>query len=232
MTAAKTGELPYKTVAGVIPCVGGWLLVSAKIKGATFAPDFPRVYEKITDVISMRPPIAISSINAPIGAVELALKGSRRCDVAADALIGRDVPSTRWEGEAPSLDENSEGVGSERTAMLGARYRELAREMAPFLQRTICEGLPELSFFQINAEERLAHDMRSEEGFKERVGLLGKVPGITRILHHDLPDVTPYDLLEGAALMWSSRRVNARAGRRVPADPEWDERGLRIEILR
>ena len=232
MTAARAGTLAYKTVAGVVPCVGGWLLVSAKIKGATFAPDFPRVYAELDDIITMRPPLAMVSLNAPIGAVELAMTGARSCDTAAEALLGRSVPSVRWEGDAPSLDPDATVDETDRSSMLGVRYRELSAHIAPYLQRTMCEGLPELSFFQINAEERLRHDLRSDEGFEERVALMAKVPGISRILHQQIDGVTRNDLLEGAALMWSSRRVNARAGRRVPADPEWDERGLRIEIMR
>jgi predicted RNase H-like nuclease len=230
MSSSKQGELPYKTVAGVIPCEAGWLLVAAKIKGATFAPDFPRAYEDLDDIISHRPPYAMVGLNAPVSDLDGALDGTRPCDVEAESILGRTVGETRWGDEKPVIGDDSL---TGRTAILAERYRELRELMAPFLQRTICEMLPELSFYQLNAEILLTTPPRTEEGYEERRGLLGKVPGIVRILEHQMEGVDRFDLLEGAALMWSARRVAARAGRRVPSrDPAWDASGLRIEILR
>ena len=39
-------ELPYSVVAGVTPCAPGWLVMSAKLNGATFAPELPRVFSR------------------------------------------------------------------------------------------------------------------------------------------------------------------------------------------
>jgi predicted RNase H-like nuclease len=39
-------------------------------------------------------------------------------------------------------------------------------------------------------------------------------------------------LLDAAALLWTARRISARAGTRLPADPEWDVEGLRMEFVR
>jgi hypothetical protein len=33
-------------------------------------------------------------------------------------------------------------------------------------------------------------------------------------------------------LLWTARRIFARAGTRLPTDPEWDEEGLRMEFVR
>ncbi len=39
-------------------------------------------------------------------------------------------------------------------------------------------------------------------------------------------------LLDAAAILWTARRIFAKAALRIPDDPEWDEHGLRMEIVR
>jgi predicted RNase H-like nuclease len=104
--------------------------------------------------------------------------------------------------------------------------------MAPYLQRKLVESLPDLTFFQLNGERPLCHPNRTEGGLEERRALLVKMPGATRVINAEIPGVTPWDLVDAAALMWSARRISARAGKRIPPLPEWDESGLRMEILR
>jgi len=59
--------LPYKVVAGVIPCRRGWLVASAKLQGVTIAPEDPRVMETIIDVIDEKPTFSVIALHAPIG---------------------------------------------------------------------------------------------------------------------------------------------------------------------
>ena len=58
------------------------------------------------------------------------------------------------------------------------------------------------------------------------------MPGVQRILEAELPKVPYSHLLDMGALLWTARRVFAHAGLRVPTDPQWDEDGLRMEIVR
>jgi predicted RNase H-like nuclease len=39
-------------------------------------------------------------------------------------------------------------------------------------------------------------------------------------------------LLDVAAFAWTARRIFAHAAIRIPADPEWDDIGLRMEMFR
>ena len=74
---------------------------------------------------------------------------------------------------------------------------------------------------------------QSEKGLEERRELLeAKFPGVDRILSAELPGASLAHLLDVAAFVWTARRIFARAAIRIPQDPEWDEQGLRMEIVR
>ena len=70
MALRKGPELPYSLVAGVTPCAPGWLVMSAKLNGATFAPELPRVFASFAEVLDERPSFSVIALNAPIGYVE------------------------------------------------------------------------------------------------------------------------------------------------------------------
>jgi predicted RNase H-like nuclease len=119
------------------------------------------------------------------------------------------------------------------TQKLLTRYREAAAEMAPYRQRTVYEVNSELSFYQLNEDSPLRFSKRTQAGQEERRGLLAKkIPGGDRIYDTKLARVPASHLLDVAAFMWTARRIFARAGVRVPQDPQWDESGLRMEIVR
>ena len=114
------------------------------------------------------------------------------------------------------------------------RYREVAAEMAPFRQRTVYEVHSDLCFYQLNEGEPLQSPKHSEAGIQERRELLrAKFPGAERILEvRDCRGVSLSHLVDVAAFLWTARRIFPRAAIRIPEDPEWDEQGLRMEILR
>jgi predicted RNase H-like nuclease len=234
--AVRSGpNLPYSIVAGVTPCAPGWLVASAKLHGATFAPEPPRVLATFAQVLDERPTFSTIALNAPVGYVE-GVQGGRTCDRMARALLGRRGSTVHNAPTRASLEEE-EVVGDDHldaiTNILLRRYREVAAEMAPYRQRTVYEVHPELSFFQINADAPLRWSKKTEAGVEERSALLRKrVPGVERLLETELEDVQASHMLDAAAILWTARRIFARAGTRIPTDPEWDEQGLRMELVR
>jgi predicted RNase H-like nuclease len=209
---------------------------SAKLHGATFAPEAPRVLDTFTDVLDERPSFSVIALNAPVGYVDESRPGGRTCDRMARTLLGRrgstvhSAPTrASLEEEVVSTDDRIDAV----TNVLLRRYREVAAEMAPYRQRTVFEVHPELSFFQINGDMPLRWSKKTEAGFEERSALVKKrVPGSDRLLDIEIDDVPRSHLLDVAAMLWTARRIFARAGTRIPSDPEWDERGLRMELVR
>jgi hypothetical protein len=64
------------------------------------------------------------------------------------------------------------------------------------------------------------------EGDRGAASLLeAKVQGSLRIIDAEVPGATPSHLLDAAAILWTARRIFAKAGIRIPRDPEWDEQG-------
>jgi predicted RNase H-like nuclease len=105
--------------------------------------------------------------------------------------------------------------------------------MAPYRQRSVYEVTSELSFFQLNEDKPLEYPKHSQLGQEERRALLArKIPGGERIFDTKIRRVPYSHMLDVAAFMWTARRIFARAGIRAPQDPEWDEQGLRMEIMR
>ena len=229
-------NLPYSLVAGVTPCRGGWLVAASKLQGTIFAPEDPARIETFVDVVDMRPSYSIIALNAPVGGLERAQAGGRTCDREARALLGRRAAAVK---SAPVHVESREGTdllpdhidAISRTLL--PRYQEAARELAPFRQRTIYEVNAELSFYQLNGEAPMQWGKHSEKGIEERRAVLeAKIPGALRIIDAEVPGATPSHLLDAAAILWTARRIFAHAAVRIPTDPEWDEQGLRMEIVR
>jgi predicted RNase H-like nuclease len=220
----------------VKPCATGWLVAVAKLHGTTFAPEDPRILERFIDVLDQRPAFATIALNAPIGYLEEYRPRGRDCDREARAILGRRGAAIQSAPIRPQIEDgaNAPAVGlSAVTQKLLPRYREVAAEMAPYNQRTVYEVNSELSFFQLNEDKPLQWSKRTQRGQEERRTLLArKIPGGERIFDAQLARVPYSHMLDVAAFMWTARRIFARAGTRVPQDPQWDEQGLRMEIVR
>ena len=236
MVSRQGPNLPYSIVAGVTPCAAGWLVASAKLHGSTFAPEAPRVLASFAEVLDERPSFSVIALNAPVGYVDEVQEGGRTCDRMARALLGRRGSTVHNAPTRASLREDADVADDGLDAITNVllrRYREVAAEMAPYRQRTVFEVHPELSFFQINGDVPLRWSKKFEAGMEERIALLKKrVPGSERILEAELDDVPMSHLLDVVAILWTARRIFARAGTRLPSDPEWDEQGLRMEFVR
>ena len=234
--ARRGPTLPYSLVAGVTPCRGGWLVVGAKLQGTIFAPEDPVRLDSFIDVVDMRPAYSVVALNAPVGGLDQAAAGGRACDREARALLGRRGAAVKNAPVAVDSKEGTELLSDHVDAItrtLLPRYQEVAREMAPFRQRTIYEVNADLSFFELNDDIPMRWSKYSEKGHDERRSLLeSKLPGSLRIITADVPGATLSHLLDAAAILWTARRIFARAAVRIPSEPEWDEQGLRMELVR
>lgn len=234
MITRRGPELPYKLVAGVTPSAGQWLLASAKVSGATFAPEAARLVSSFGEILDERPNFDAIVINAPIGYPADVDLGFRTCDREARELLGtRGNVIIAVPGRAVIDESRTEVEGLDvATQVLLPRYRDVASEMSPYRQRQVYEGNPELSFYQLNGGEAMAHQRFRAAGRAERRVLLeSKLNGISRVLDAQIDRVREYQLIDAAVLVWSARRAYTHTARRLPFEPEWDSEGLRMEYV-
>jgi predicted RNase H-like nuclease len=229
-------NLPYSLVAGVTPCGPAWLVAPAKLQGTIFAPEEPQLIAPFTEVLDMRPQYSVIALNAPVGYLNHAAVGGRTCDREARALLGPKRGSSIQSAPVRSSTNELEFLPDHLDAIsmtLLPRYREVAAEMAPFRQRTVYEVHSDMCFFELNEGQPMRWSKHSEQGQMERRALLQtKFPGSDRILPAELPGASLSHLLDVAAFVWTARRIFAKAATRIPEDPEWDDLGLRMEIVR
>jgi predicted RNase H-like nuclease len=211
-------------------------MASAKLQGATFAPEAPRILGSFVEVLDDKPASSVIALFSPVGLLDKPDRGGRLCERAARTLLGarrgaaiRSAPS--W--LAVNRPEEAETLGLDAvTAALLSHYVEVAREMTPYRQRAVFEVHPELSFYQLNGDRPLASSKRSDQGRTERRQLLERrIPGVERILDGPVRGVRDSQLLDVTACLWTARRILARAITRLPADPVWDSQGLRMELV-
>jgi predicted RNase H-like nuclease len=228
-------QLPYRPIGGVVPCPGGWLALGGKLQGIVAAPEIPVVYPTLLEVLDRRPAFEIIVLGVPVGLLDERVKGGRACERAARQLLRHPrsaaiVPAPIR--SAVGAGAAAEGLNPVQRALL-PKVTEVAKEVQPYHQRTVYEGHPELSFHQLNGDTSLRWSKHSAAGAEERRALLdGKLPGIERQLLVAVKGAKPSHLLDAAALLWTARRVAARAVQRLPEHPEWDEAGLRMELVR
>ncbi|MGH2684995.1 MAG: DUF429 domain-containing protein [Actinomycetota bacterium] len=237
----RGAPLPYKLIAGVEPCHGGWLVASGKLQGIQLHPNAPEVLATFTDVLDYKPAFQVIALHMPIGLLSKQARGGRECDRNARRLLGWPrsgailSPPTRAALAAKSYEKAYRlGGGINAVTWLQMPWiREVDAEIAPYWQRTVFEVHPELSFYQLNDDEPVSYSKRTALGQKERRVLLEKrMPGIERVIDVKVKGVRPWQLLDVAADLWTARRIVSRAVARLPEDPVWDDEGLRMEIIR
>ena len=72
------------------------------------------------------------------------------------------------------------------------------------------------------------------EGVLERMKLIrDKLPGIEDLIRAVPPaGAAQVHVMQACALVWTARRAAGRAMSRLPADPTWDDAGMRMELVR
>lgn len=234
-------DLPYDLLAGVVPTHAGWVVATAKLLGVQIHPSPPELLPSLVDVFDYRPAFRVIALGAPVGLLDEPVQGGRGCDHEARKLLGWPrsgailTPPVRKALRATSYEEAARLCGglSAVTWGLFPRIVEVDAEMAPFRQRSVFEVHPELSLYQLNDDKPMRNPKRTVVGQQERKRLIkARIAGMEVIVDAEIPKVQPWQLIDAAACLTTTRRIASRAMTRMPTDPEWDETGLRMEIVR
>jgi predicted RNase H-like nuclease len=235
-------RLPYKTLGGIVPCPGGWLIVPARLAGVTIVAEEPEVVKTLLDVLEYKPKFEAAAVAAPIGFSDEPTGPYRPCDEEARLLIGwprrlavRPTPSRA----ALHAETRAEALELEpwltRDDFRRFRWiREAEQEFQPFHQRSYFAAQPDLTYTQMNDDVPLTTSPYHQDGVLERMALLrNKMPGVEEIITRTPPPgAAQVHMVQGAGLLWTARRAAGRAMQRVPMDPDWDTTGMRMEIVR
>jgi len=230
----RGAPLPYTVLAGVEPCRDGWLVVSAKLQRVSMYPEPPQLMATFAEVLDYRPAYAFIAVHCPIGLLSQAVPGGRRCDREARRVLGhrRGAAIVSPPTLAAVAAGTQDGLSAVTRALL-PRIREVQRDVASYHQKLVYEVHPELGFYQLNGERPLRFSKRTPEGREERLAIVRqRIPGIDRSLENRPTGVTIPQLLDACADLWTARRIAARAIVRLPEDPEWNEDGMRMELVR
>lgn len=235
-------ELPYDLLAGVVPVPKGWLIAPGKLVGIQVFPEPPRVVARFREALDNVPQYKVIAVTVPIGLPSAPQRGGRAADRVARQLLG--FPHAGAIGSTPTRTAIGRRNYAEARRANGGlldvvtwqqfrKIRELDSEMEPYLQRQVYEVRPELSFMQLNEERSLRHSKDIVAGHEERKQLLlRRMPSSASLLAAELDGVRITHLADAAVTLWTARRIVARAVSRIPETPEWDDKGLRMEILR
>jgi len=239
MVASK---LPYKMLAGIVPCPGGWLIVPARLAGVTVVAEDPEVVRTLLDVIEYKPKFDAAAVFCPIGFPDDPSGPFRPCDEEAMDFIGwprqlavHHTPS-RAALKAATREEALElEPWLTRDDFRRFKYmREAEREFQPFHQRNYFAAHPDLTFVQLNNDLPLLSSPYQQDGVLERMALIReKLPGVEdTVTRMPPPGSAQVHLLQATGLLWTARRAAGRAMNRLPAEPTWDSSGLRMELVR
>lgn len=239
MAASK---LPYKMLAGIVPCPGGWLIVPARLAGVTVVAEDPEVVKTLIDVIEFKPRFDAAAIFAPMGLADEPSGPYRDCDAEAIEFIGwpRHLAVHHTPSRA-ALQAPTRAAALELEPWLTRddfrRFKwlkEAEREFQPFHQRMFFAAHPDLTFVQMNNDRPLLSSPYQQDGVIERMALIrDKLPGVEEtVTRTPPPGSAQVHLLQATGLLWTARRAAGRAMNRLPAEPKWDSSGLRMELVR
>lgn len=187
-----------------------------------------------------RSDLEVVLIDVPIGLPD---HGARGCDRLARTMIGPRrnsvfsapirsmLGATSWE-DACQRRHLVEGkrVSKQVSAILPL-IESVDAQMTPSQQRHVREGHPEVSFAAL-AGTPMQAPKRKREGRAQRLRLLrAEFPDIEKNIAEFSQPGAITDILDAYVLLWSAIRVSRHQGESLPAEPEYDSRGLRMEIV-
>lgn len=235
-------QLPYKWLAGITPCPGGWLIVPARLAGITVVVEDAMVLRTLMEVVDFRPKFDAAAINIPMGFNDEPTTQYGECEKQTRQYIGwprmvamRPLPSRA------ALKAPTKAAARELEPWLTNDdfrkfrwLREAEQMFQPFHQRNFFSAHPDMSFTLLNDEVPLKTSPYHQDGVLERTNLIrNKLPGVEEVITRAVPNgASRCHVVNAAGLVWTARRAIGRAINRLPVDPTWDTNGMRVEMVR
>jgi predicted RNase H-like nuclease len=241
-------------VAGVDGCKAGWFVAVVSVleidtireKTCVYyvlqkfwvAHNFNEILPKIKrfELVCVDIPIGLSDGNKP-----------RECDLAARKILrGKRANSVfpapirqclrfkDYETASKISFERSGKKLNRQSFGLLDKIRQVDDSMTPALKWRVREIHPEISFWALNNQEPMQHSKKRLIGRKERMGLLAPMfSGLEKIVTKARKPkaVEPDDILDALVAAWTAGQTVIGKAETLPKNPEFDSKGLRMEIL-
>ena len=225
------------SIAGVDWFEGCWLAVVEGSGGTDFGVRRAASFAELARDSDLQTVV----VDIPIGLPD---RGVRACDLEARRMIRPRSSSVFPAPIRPMLLAQSRAEASAiRYAIEGKRcsaqafaivpiVADVDRSMNPDLQTRFREGHPEVSFAEMNGGAGLLWAKRTPQGQRERIELLEpSFTDLRSIVDAFEPRRARVDLLDAIAMLWSARRARSGRVRSIPDIPEYDPRGLLMEMV-
>jgi len=232
-----------RIVAGADGCRAGWVLVIQDLDTSRISW---RLCADATALIAAVPAPGFLAIDIPIGLPE---SGSRAADRLARRVLGGRRGSSVFPAplrpmlvatnyrEACDIRAAREGKRMSIQAWgILAKIRDVDHVLAadPGLQERIHEVHPEVCFRFMGEQRSPQFSKKTAAGRGERLALLEPLFGpapVAALAEKSLLAGQPDDILDAFAALWTARRIASGTARCLPAHPELDSAGLRMEIV-
>jgi predicted RNase H-like nuclease len=228
-------------VAGVDGCRAGWIVVTAEADDDLLTLRSVNVVSSFKDVLASTLICAAVAVDIPIG---LSAGPSRQADLLARRLLAPKRSSSVFppplravlycDDYRQACDASATICGkrlSKQAFNITPKIREADVAIWPAGQSRVVEAHPELAFCRLNGGRPMAHNKKTAIGSAERALLLS-------VLYGDDASTWPVprgavrdDLYDAAVLARTAARVAFGIEERLPAEPQLDARGLRMEIV-
>jgi len=235
------------TVYGLDGCKGGWCAIRLDIEDDEVRVHDPEILT-FADVVATD--AAVICIDIPIGLSPDSHK--RGCDIEAKRLLGWPRMSSvflapargvielnlSWENYAVVNAEHRRITGrglAKQSFAIAPKIKEVDDHMTPTLQKHVREVHPELCFWAL-AGHPMRHNKKHPEGRDERWALLRDVIpslGPEPLLPSDIGQPCAMDdYIDAMIAAWTAVCIIRGSATSIPAEPEYDGQGLRMEMWR
>jgi predicted RNase H-like nuclease len=238
-------------VAGVDGCKAGWFaaIASVTMKNETDIScrfDLENVFiaSTFSEVLSKTSVCKLVCVDIPIGLSDG--DKPRECDLAARKVLGGQRASSvfpapirpcllakDYETASKICFEHSGKKLNRQSFALLEKIRQVDELMTPALQSRVREIHPEISFWVLNNEKPIRQNKKTVSGQAQRHKLLEEIFADMDSILAEAPrhGYVMDDALDALAAAWTAGQVVLGKAQTLPASPELDSKGLRMEIL-
>jgi len=233
-------------IAGVDGCKGGWLVAIVEVKGKRHSFELtcmPPPITNFSDVLWATKGCKVVCIDIPIG---LSDRDRRRCDQKAKEILGnrqccvffapiRPILSYKRYPAANRTSRCLSGHGlSIQSFNIMDKIHQVDSVMTPNKQKRFREVHPEVCFWALNHGQPMQRKKTTDAGRKDRMRVLAPIfQNLRGIVTKDnrAKGVKVDDILDALVAAYTAGQVVLDNYSTLPARPQRDGKGLRMEIL-